>query len=119
MTPSNIHDHTRWRMQPLCTPHCARLFQHNVSHDLGVVCTPPDLLNEPSTSPRYLRLRGEFQGRKDDPDQGRIGACLKAIRHVLVEFEHYPGKIPTLAKAYPTERAGIGLRRAAQMAHQE
>jgi len=52
-------------------------------------------------------------------DQGRIRACFKAIRHVLLQLEHHTGKVPLLAKAYPTERAGIGLRRAAQMAHQE
>src|SRR5512145_1947187 len=54
VTPSNIYDHTRWRMQPLCMPHDARLFQYDVSHDSGGVCTPPYLLNEPSTSTRYL-----------------------------------------------------------------
>ena len=106
-------------MQPLCMLHCARLFQHDVSHDLGAVCTPPYLLNEPSASTHHLELGGDSQGWKDDPEQGGIRVCFQAIRHVLLQFEHHTGKVPLLAKAYPTECAGIGLRRATQMAHQE
>jgi hypothetical protein len=66
-----------------------------------------------------LELGGEFQSRKDDTDQGRIRACFKTVRYILLQLEDYTGKVPLLAKAYSTGRAGIGLRRAAQMAHQE
>src|SRR5437762_13670664 len=99
--------------------HGAWLLQHDVSHYRGGVCTPPYLLNEPSARTHYLGLGGESQRWKDDPDQGRIRAGFEAIRHVLLQLEHHTGKLPLLAKAYPAECHGIGLRRAAQLAHHE
>src|SRR5438067_1538773 len=99
--------------------HGAWLLQHDVRQHRGGVCTPPYLLNEPSASTHYLGLGDESQRWKDDPDQGRIRAGFKAIRHVLRQLEHHTGKLPLLAKAYAAERHGIGLRRAAQLPYQE
>ena len=104
-------------LQPRCMLHRARLFQHDVSHDLGGVCTPPYLLNEPSTSARHLGLGGESQGWKDDTDQGRIRACFKAIEARPPAARTPHGKGPPVGQSVCHGAcSGIGLRRAAQMA---
>jgi hypothetical protein len=119
VAPHNIHYHARGRLQPLCTLYGARLFQHDVSYGLGGVGTPPYLLNESSASPHYLELWDRSQGWKNDPDHARIRGVFKPIRRVRLQLEHHSRKVSLLAKAYPTKRAGSGLRRVTQMAYQQ
>jgi hypothetical protein len=74
-------------------------------------------LNESSASPHYLGLWDESQGGEDETDHDRIRSVFKLVRRMLLQLEYDPGKVPLLAKSYPTECAGIRLRRVIEMAH--
>src|SRR6266446_4120254 len=107
---SNIHDHTWWRPHSLLVLHSTRLFQDDVTNDLGGGRTQTHLLNEGIASPHELELPREVQGRKDDADRVRIRACFKTIGDLLLQIEYHARQCPMLAKAHPAEGISASLR---------